>query len=124
LIRQGVFRFLGLKNQHKNSKKIKLIGRFISRLFGFSVKSDDPLVLFVGELKDIHFATLWQGGFYPFAQGIHLRATGAEAHVHTELAHLKAKIKQSIAKARGSFSLSLFNHWQIKHHHHPHEPIS
>ena len=48
-----------------------MIGRFIYGLFGFSVKTDDAFVLFIGELKDIYFAALGKGVFHVFPIGVH-----------------------------------------------------
>lgn len=105
-------------------EKAELIRHFGVGLFGFSVEADDVFILLVRKLKDIHFTSIWQGALDALAVSFNLCRAGAKTDINTELAHLKPHVQKSIPKISRCLALGLFHNRKVKHHQHPHKPIT
>lgn len=105
-------------------EQIELIGRFFGGLFAPALKTDDPFILFVGQLQDVDLPTFGQSRLHPLAIGLHLRMAGAKAHVHAQLRTAKTHVQQAESELICSRTLGRRDHRQVKHHQHPHQAVT
>src|SRR5690606_10935122 len=77
-----------------SSEQRILLRAFARGVAGAAVEGDDVLILFVGEIEDLHRSGRRQGSLHALRQCLGLLLAGTEAHVDRELRHLETLVEE------------------------------